>query len=183
MVGQALVSRFFRSGAPPLNVYVLSSIARLVQGCVSVGLVWWLRKAHATGGGLPLALNCACFVVLALGALANSALFVAQMAFFNRVSDARIGGTYLTMLNTISNLGAQWPGTVILAAKGAIEQRVVYDGYYVSFRDGFYPVACTSLLIGATWLAIMGRRIVALQHREPSEWLAREVQPEDDGDD
>jgi hypothetical protein len=36
-------------------------------------------------------------------------MFIAQMAFFNRVSDARIGGTYLTMLNTLANLGGQWP--------------------------------------------------------------------------
>ena len=42
--------------------------------------------------------------------VSNSVMFVAQMAFFNRVSDPKIGGTYMTMLSTISNLGSQWPG-------------------------------------------------------------------------
>ena len=49
--------------------------------------------------------------------------FVAQMAFFNRVSDPRIGGTYLTMLNTLANLGAQWPGILVLACKGALVRK------------------------------------------------------------
>ena len=43
------------------------------------------------------------------------------MALFNRVADPRIGGTYMTMLNTLANLGGQWPGTLVLATKGAIE--------------------------------------------------------------
>ena len=34
-----------------------------------------------------------------------NAMFVSQMAFFARVSDARVGGTYMTLLNTLANLG------------------------------------------------------------------------------
>lgn len=30
------------------------------------------------------------------------------MAFFAKVSDTRIGGTYMTLLNTLANLGNQW---------------------------------------------------------------------------
>jgi len=32
-------------------------------------------------------------------------MFVAQMAFFARVSDPLIGGSYMTLLNTLANLG------------------------------------------------------------------------------
>jgi PAT family acetyl-CoA transporter-like MFS transporter 1 len=32
-------------------------------------------------------------------------MFVSQMAFFAKVSDPKIGGTYMTLLNTLSNLG------------------------------------------------------------------------------
>ena len=32
-------------------------------------------------------------------------MFVSQMAFFAQVSDPKIGGTYMTLLNTLSNLG------------------------------------------------------------------------------
>ena len=41
-------------------------------------------------------------------------MFVSIMAYFNRVSDPNIGGTYMTLLNTISNLGGNWPATLAL---------------------------------------------------------------------
>lgn len=41
-------------------------------------------------------------------------MFVASMAFFAKVSDPKSGGTYMTLLNTLSNLGGTWPSTVAL---------------------------------------------------------------------
>lgn len=41
-------------------------------------------------------------------------MFVSIMAFFAKVSDPKIGGTYMTLLNTISNLGGNWPATLVL---------------------------------------------------------------------
>ena len=32
-------------------------------------------------------------------------MFVAQMAFYAKISDPLIGGTYMTLLNTVTNLG------------------------------------------------------------------------------
>jgi len=36
------------------------------------------------------------------------------MAFYSRVSDADIGGTYMTLLNTVSNLGFKWVETSMM---------------------------------------------------------------------
>lgn len=33
---------------------------------------------------------------------------VALIAFYYRISDARFGGTYMTLLTTLSNLGTLW---------------------------------------------------------------------------
>lgn len=43
-------------------------------------------------------------------------MFVAVMAFFAKVSDPLVGGTYMTLLNTVSNLGTNWPNTLALWA-------------------------------------------------------------------
>lgn len=40
--------------------------------------------------------------------VSSNCMFVAQMAFFSRISDPVIGGTYMTLLNTIANVGAKW---------------------------------------------------------------------------
>ena len=36
------------------------------------------------------------------------------MAFFTKVSDKAVGGSYMTLLNTISNIGTNWPQTLAL---------------------------------------------------------------------
>ena len=41
-------------------------------------------------------------------------MYVAVMAFFARVSDPKVGGTYMTLLNTLTNLGGNWPSTLAL---------------------------------------------------------------------
>ena len=46
--------------------------------------------------------------------VAAYSMFVATMAFHARISDPAIGGTYMTLLNTVSNLAGMWPGTLSL---------------------------------------------------------------------
>jgi len=41
-------------------------------------------------------------------------MFVAVIAFFSRISDPRFGCTYMTLLNTLANLGFMWTSTVAL---------------------------------------------------------------------
>ncbi|CAI8047571.1 Acetyl-coenzyme A transporter 1 [Geodia barretti] len=46
--------------------------------------------------------------------MAAYSMFVATMAFHAKISDPAIGGTYMTLLNTVSNLAGMWPGTLSL---------------------------------------------------------------------
>lgn len=39
---------------------------------------------------------------------------MAIMAFFAKISDPQVGGTYMTLLNTLTNLGGNWPATLFL---------------------------------------------------------------------
>ena len=41
-------------------------------------------------------------------------MFVSHVGFFAKVSDPKVGGTYMTLLNTLSNLGGNWPSTLAL---------------------------------------------------------------------
>lgn len=41
-------------------------------------------------------------------------MLVSLLAFFSRISDPRFGGTYVTFLNTVTNLGFSWTSTVAL---------------------------------------------------------------------
>ncbi|EDQ91581.1 uncharacterized protein MONBRDRAFT_813, partial [Monosiga brevicollis MX1] len=47
-------------------------------------------------------------------AIASTIMFTAQMQFFCKLSDPLLGGTYMTLLTTLANLGAVWPSTLAL---------------------------------------------------------------------
>ena len=48
----------------------------------------------------------ALLLLIGIYSVLAAATFVSSMAFYARVSDKRIGGTYMTLLNTCSNLGS-----------------------------------------------------------------------------
>lgn len=47
-------------------------------------------------------------------ALIFSTQALAKTAFFTQVSDKTIGGTYMTLMNTVANIGVHWPSTLAL---------------------------------------------------------------------
>ncbi|OEH78053.1 putative acetyl-CoA transporter [Cyclospora cayetanensis] len=92
------------------------------------------------------------------------------MAFFARVSDPRIGGSYMTFLNTMSNIGSQWPRAVSLWLMDSLSIKdctgidlslagatcpVVLDGYFVQVA------AC--VILGLCWTAVFWPRVRRLQ--------------------
>lgn len=44
-----------------------------------------------------------------LSSFMSTVQFVGLGSFFTQISDPLIGGTYMTLLNTLSNLGGTWP--------------------------------------------------------------------------
>lgn len=49
-----------------------------------------------------------------LGSFMSTVQFVSICAFHTKIADPLIGGTYMTTLNTLSNLGGQWPKIIVL---------------------------------------------------------------------
>jgi MFS transporter, PAT family, solute carrier family 33 (acetyl-CoA transportor), member 1 len=56
------------------------------------------------------------FVILQhlLSSFMSTIQFVSICAFHTKIADPMIGGTYMTTLNTLSNLGGQWPKIIVL---------------------------------------------------------------------
>jgi MFS transporter, PAT family, solute carrier family 33 (acetyl-CoA transportor), member 1 len=53
-------------------------------------------------------------VFFLMSSMASTFMMVSQCAFFVRVSDKTIGGTYQTLLTTITNFGTTWPRFFVL---------------------------------------------------------------------
>ena len=124
---QSYVSRFFgesKPGIPPLVIFLTGWKVRLANGLLLMLLILSLSTATEGGGAIPLWVYGFGVGVTVLSSIASSAMFVAQMAFFNRVSDPKIGGTYMTILNTVSNLGAKWMESATLFAIDLVSDKV-----------------------------------------------------------
>ena len=85
--------------------------ARLALAAISLVVVSLYPSGDMTNSYYFLVLG-----MTLLSSLVSTIMFVAQGSFFAKISDTSIGGTYLTLLNTITNLGGTWPKFFVLWA-------------------------------------------------------------------
>ncbi|XP_069856179.1 acetyl-coenzyme A transporter 1 isoform X2 [Dipodomys merriami] len=119
-------------------------------------------------------------------------MYVSIMAFNAKVSDPLIGGTYMTLLNTVSNLGGNWPSTVALwlvdpltvkecvgasnqncRTPDAVELCRKLGGSCVTALDGYYVESIICVFIGFGWWYFLGPKFKKLQDEEPSSWKCK----------
>lgn len=143
-------------------------------------------------------------IVLSLNELAGNLIFGAMMAFFARISDPSIGGTYMTLLNTIANLGSKWPNILFLwilphltysqcifspsAEVVRIDTNSTHNCHYsivscnqfggsceIQF-DGYTSLQIFCCLFGIIWVVFLGKSIRKLELTSNSEWLTTNSQ-------
>jgi PAT family acetyl-CoA transporter-like MFS transporter 1 len=183
-----LIVARWTSGDAPWHAFLAAYPARLL-----VGLLTALLVAAAPAPGAPRALFYALVAcAMAMQAVVSQVQFVSQMAFFARVSDPSIGGTAMTLLNTVANLGGKWPTSVALflaepmtrracegaagvagqcGGAGAREACAATGGVCVTHKDAFTPLTVVCTLLGVAWLAVARRPVVELQKLPHSAWL------------
>ncbi len=96
--------------------------------------------------------------------IAQTLIYVSFMSFFNRISDPTIGGTYMTFLNTVSNLGSKWPNSLALWLKPRCENLV--DGL-----DGYSVEMIGALTYGVMWIYFFSGKMQALERFKGKDWL------------
>ncbi|KAJ3202315.1 hypothetical protein HDU67_000642 [Dinochytrium kinnereticum] len=124
--------------------------------------------------------------------------FVGMGSFFTKISDPRIGGTYMTLLNTISNLGGTWPRFFVLKAVDYYTDASCsvssadgsplkcldehsksicksLEGTCETRSDGYYPVSIGCVVFGIiTFLLIIQPQIKKIEALPESAWRLKE---------
>ena len=146
----------------PLKVLKWGISLKIIGGIISWVLVQATISAYADPSGRP---SLTYFICLALVFLyieaADTIVYASLMAYFAKVSDPAIGGTYMTMLNTIANLGYRWKtlATYLVPRVGIAG----YDGYTVE------TIGC--LVIGIIWYIACNKVLDRLRATKSSDWL------------
>lgn len=184
------------TGPKPLSLWLRAFPLRLLVGPLVAGLVALTPSLLGETGPSYFYL----FILMTLYVFHQTCLycmFVAVMAFFAKVSDPAVGGTYMTLLNTVSNLGTNWPNTLALWAidhltykkctgtemlDNTCSSQLETDacknaGGACSIRiDGFYIEIVLCLIIGFSWLLWGKPTINRLQRLSPASWQLRRTQ-------
>jgi len=182
----------------PLSFFLGAYPFRLLAGLLYAAIIHWTPIAmpgDKPGTGFWVVL----FLALVAHRLCCNTMFVSQMAFFARVSDPRIGGTYMTLLNTLANLGNMWPAPFALKLLGLLEKTdclnkattsaavlVVSNatckgeegikqcadalGNCVRTTDGYSLWVVVLTVAGFGWLALFYRMIKKLEAADISGW-------------
>ncbi|CAK3794498.1 related to SD08430p [Lecanosticta acicola] len=93
----------------PIRVWCWAFVGRLAAAVVAQLVVMFFP---ASGTNLPYLLLI--IVTNVYSTFTNTVMFVAISAFHAKISDPAIGGTYMTLLATVSNLGGTFPRFFIL---------------------------------------------------------------------
>jgi len=185
-----MISRY-TTGPRPMEVYLKAIPYRLMFGLVYAGLVWITPSFRGDDGKFPFYYYLLVLVIYAMHQITVYSMFVAIMAFFAKVSDPAVGGTYMTLLNTVCNLGGNWPSTLALwsvdsltwkSCQGSLLQGnscldpaealacTESGGHCATDLDGYYVESVVCIVFGFIWLR-WGRNIIKqLQAKDESAW-------------
>lgn len=182
-----LISRH-TGGHRPLHVFLRAYPPRLLLGLVFMFLLSWTYRVKNPDGTFPMYYYAVIIVVYAVHQVTVYSIFVSLMAFHARVSDPAIGGTYMTLLNTVTNLGGNWPATAALwlvdsltfarcqgaaASCSSKEDRQActsQGGSCVTTIDGYDIEMVLCIVLGFLWLLYARRRAHWLQSLPLSAW-------------
>ncbi|XP_062329064.1 acetyl-coenzyme A transporter 1 [Osmerus eperlanus] len=186
-----LIIHKYTAGPRPLDIFYKAYPYRLLIGLSYAVLVWWTPSVKQDSG-YPVYYYGVVLFSYALHQVSLYSMYVALMAFHAKVSDPRIGGTYMTLLNTLTNLGSNWPSTLALwmvdpltskECQGAPLQAcsspeeaglcTKEGGVCVTTLDGFYVESVVCVLIGLAWWVVLGNKLKRLQDQSPAAWRCR----------
>ncbi|XP_028418748.1 acetyl-coenzyme A transporter 1-like [Dendronephthya gigantea] len=187
-----IISRY-ATGPRPLDISLKAMPLRLLMSIVFCLCVWWAHHVRAPGEhDFPTYFYIVLLLFYALHQVTANCMFVSAMTFFARVSDPAVGGTYMTLLNTLSNLGGVWTSTTALwfvdvltwkscigttnttdvSCNTKLDEKLCMDsgGTCITDIDGYYIETVICVCIGFLWLRWKRNTTKKLQDQHPSTW-------------
>lgn len=184
-----LIISKYTTGKKPLNIYIGAYPYRLCLTIVGVGVLW-LARHIIVEHEVPTYYYILLLVNYGLYQITLYSMFVAAMAFFAKISDPVVGGTYMTLLNTLCNLGGNWPSTLMLWMTDVLTWNQCTNGPTTNTCsnpaekdacksaggsceitiDGYYVECALCLLFGLVWYQWGKSKVHELQSLPLSAW-------------
>nr|XP_039263177.1 acetyl-coenzyme A transporter 1-like [Styela clava]XP_039263178.1 acetyl-coenzyme A transporter 1-like [Styela clava] len=180
----------YTAGPKPLDLFIKAIPFRLLFTVFFAVIVYWTPYLKQEDGTYSYTYFTFILLIYAAHQIALYSMFVSTMSFNAKISDPKIGGTYMTLLNTVSNLGGNWPSTTALwfvdnltwnyceggtsniefCTTATKEQCESLGGSCITHIDGYYIEAFICLILGLIWLWWKRNSVEKLQHLSSVHW-------------
>ena len=181
------------AGPKPLNVFLWAYPYRILMSLAFALLVFWTPSFRESNGEYPYFYYGIWIAAYYMQQISSYCIFLSMMAFNAQISDPKIGGTYMTLLNTLNNLGGNWPVTLFLSITDFFNRKnCVAHGTKIVLGvcnskqeeelckaggdacefviDGYYISVAICTVVGLLWYRIFYRRIQYFQKIPRQEW-------------
>uniref|UniRef100_A0A2S2QHE6 Acetyl-coenzyme A transporter 1 n=1 Tax=Sipha flava TaxID=143950 RepID=A0A2S2QHE6_9HEMI len=193
-----LVVAKYTSGPKPLSIYLNATPIRLLWNVTFVILIYYtptLIKRHGVID-VPIYYYIILVFILAIHDILSNIMAVATSAFFSRICDYRFGGTYMTLLNTLTNIGGAWSFSVAIAmidlltfkecsldsknncSTSNLQNTCTANGGDCNvLMNGYYIEVALCTIIGILWYNIFRGVLQNLQTKDYTHWLVNIKKP------
>ncbi|XP_053204545.1 acetyl-coenzyme A transporter 1-like [Panonychus citri] len=179
----------YTKGPKPLNIFIKAYPYRVICGVLSALLLVWTKQVHdPVTKSFPSYYYIIVLISSTFHQITIYCIYVALLSFHARVSDPTIGGTYMTLLNTITNLGGNWPSfTSLWLLDYSTFKHCSIDGFSCNTKetlatctaaggqcnttiDGYYVEVIVLTFIGFLWLKWARKRIEKIESLPAANW-------------
>ncbi|GMR61218.1 hypothetical protein PMAYCL1PPCAC_31413, partial [Pristionchus mayeri] len=187
------------AGPRPLNIFLIAYPIRIMIGIALAGLIYFSTNLRVPGSkDFYMSFYIIWAVAYVIRQIGMSSMFVSSTAFNAQISDPRIGGTYMTLLNTLNNMGGNWPVTLILSITDTFTWKNCYPPIHHNSTvssvlyscsteateaqcaaagntcdvhiDGYYFGVALCTVVGLIWYKLMFSKIKYIQEIPREEW-------------
>lgn len=184
----------------PLDVLLVGVPLKIVTSAALWFILQVTKAAYADGATPGITFFGPLIGMLVLHEVAGCLMFSSLMAYYSKISDPTIGGSYMTLLNTLTNLGSKWPTslclwilpkltvtsclmnvdgvyeTINISCATAGPACVEYGGVCTVTYDGYSIITVTCFLFGLGWyLYYFKTNVKKLQVTPYTDWLISSV--------
>ncbi|CAF1293845.1 unnamed protein product [Rotaria sordida] len=178
----------YTTGKKPLNIFANSHPFRLLLGIIIALFVYFTPSFQNYNKTFPWYYYALAILIISIQQIFVYSMFVSQMAFFAQVSDPKIGGTYMTLLNTLTNLGSSWISTAVLYSADFLTWKkctlsddrcrtpaeekncALLGGICRPYIDPYYISVTISTIAGIIWIIWKYGTMMRLQDLPISSW-------------
>ncbi|XP_060833849.1 acetyl-coenzyme A transporter 1-like isoform X2 [Rhopalosiphum padi] len=189
-----VIAAKYTAGPKPMSIFLNCTPIKLLLNFMFLILIYYGSKLIKNNGvvHIPMYYYTMLVIIRSINNIQYNIMLTALVAFYCRISDARFGGTYMTLLNSLSNIGNLLATSVSFAMVDLLTvMECSFDsknncsnshlqnecksngGDCITTVNGYYVESVICTIIGIVWYIIFKNKLEELQSKSPSHWVVK----------